>query len=266
MLNTIKVALIDAHKNNNSRAISTKDCERLGISEQALNQWVARVGALHEVTKQYLEASHKPETTDKKLSDLRGAIYGKWRDILKQGTEKDFCRAFYMRKDDVTHIAGLCGEKFISTAIGKRMGNHTATEFRRNIETFVGVRMVVGGYLEDETATTIIEYEGALKTIKSCVEAIEGVKRGKVEVPGLRVKVTALNARLAKQEAMADKFKLEGDARTEFLEELKGARDRAQESLDDYNKKLDAAITKRDNLKEKYESTIAKLHIIDETF
>lgn len=262
----MKELIVKAHNDCNKGAINKAMCKDLGVAEQVLEQWISYVDRLHGATKEFLEMSHDPNATDRQLTAAEGKVFAAWKDVLKNGTADEFQRGFFIRKKDVVHIAGLCGEKFISTAIGTRLANHTSTDFRRNIERLVGVRMVVGGYLKDDDATLILDYEGALKTIKSCTAQIEGEKRGKVEVEGLNATIAKLEAKLQSMIDFAAQYKIEGEARDALLSGIKSALSEARETLTAAQDKLKEATTKRDNLEVKYNEVMARLHRIDETY
>lgn len=266
VLGSMKDALVKAQAECNKGAINVAMCKDLGIPEQDFEQWKSYVDGLHGKVKEYLEASHDSNVSAQKLTALEGAVFAAWKDVLKNGTAEEFSRKFFIRKTDIVHLAGLCGEKFIGTAIGTRLANHTSNDFRRNIERLVGVRMKVCGFLNDEDATTILEYEGAVKTVKSCTTQIEGEKRGNVEVEGLKTTVAKLEAKLDKMAAFATQYNIEGDARDELLGGIKKALKESRDALTTAEKKLKDAQTKRDNLEAKYNETIARLRKTDETF
>lgn len=264
VLGNMKDAIVKANIDCNKSAINADMCNKLGIPEQDFQQWKDYVQRLQDVTKDYLQKSHDIDATDKQLEAARGKIFAAWKDVLKNGTAEEYSPKFFIRKEDVTHIAGLCGEKFIGTAIGTRMANHTANDFRKNIERLVGVRMVLGGYLDDETADIILGYEGAVRTIKSKTAEIDGDEKTKTE--GLKSTIAKLEKKLGEQTTILANFNVSEDARAAILGGIKKALQDARDALKTAEEKLAEAKTKRDNLEVKYNDTIAKLHRIDDTY
>ena len=221
ILPSVKDALIYAHDTlYNSRALSKQDFEEVGLAEQALTQWSAFVEELREVSNAYIDLAQDPNAKDAAITAAQGKVWAEWRKVLKQGTEKEFSEKMFVRKADVIFISGLCGTKFQKTATAKVLAHQTATDFRRNIETLIGIRMAGNAILSDADRDVITAYEAAVRTVSSRTDALNGYTRGKNKVQGLNDKLAAQEAVLKKTKASYDKVKMPAEMQEELLKPL----------------------------------------------
>lgn len=262
-LNTIKSAIVYAHDTlHNSRAIGKAEVEACNISEQAINQWAEYVEELREASNTYLDLAHDADADAKKLQVAQGRVWSEWRRVLKQGTEKDFDSRFFIRKDDLVHICGLCGEKFMKSAKGKQLAHATKSDFRKNIETLIGIRLTGNGILSDDDRDTISNFERAEKQVKTCKEALNGYKdsTGK-KVAGLKDQLKAAKATLKENEALADQLEIDEEKREIFLSVYKERVDTLDKAVTDTAKKQDEAEKTVKETQSAYDEVILKLRI-----
>lgn len=262
-LNSIKTAIVYAHDTlHNSRAIGKAEIEACNISEQAVKQWEAYVEELREASNAYLDMAHDADADAKKLQVAQGRVWSEWRRVLKQGTEKEFDSRFFIRKDDIVHICGLCGEKFLSTSRGKNLAHATKADFRRAIETLIGIRLTGNGMLSDDDRDTIANFEKAQKTVKTCKETLNGYKdsTGK-KVAGLKDQLKAAKVTLKEYETLADQLELDEEKRELFLSGYKDKVDALNKAVTDTAKKqADAEKTVKET-QDAYDAVILKLRI-----
>lgn len=262
-LATIKDAIVYAHDElHNSRAIGKSEIEACNISEQAVNQWAAYVKELQDASNTYLDMSHDPDADAKALQVAQGRVWSEWRRVLKKGTEKEFDSRFFIRKDDIIHICGLCGEKFMNTAKGKNLCHTTATDFRKNIETLIGIRLTGNGMLSDEDRDTISIYEKAVASIKRCDEALKGTKdkTGKL-IPGLNAQLKSEKATLKENEAVADALELDEEKRERFLAPYQEKVKVLETAVKDTKKALDEAQKTKEKNQGAYDKVMLTLRI-----
>lgn len=262
-LNTIKAAIIYAHDElGNSRAIGKHEIEACNISEQAINQWADYVEELRIASNNYLDLAHDAEADAQKIQTAQGRVWSEWRRVLKQGTEKDFDSRFFIRKDDIVHICGLCGEKFLKTAKGKNLAHATKADFRRAIETLIGIRLTGNGMLSDEDRDTISTYEKAVAAIKQANEALNGTKDAKGQpIPGLNANLSAAKASLKEHEELAVALELDEEKTEKFLQSFKDAVEKVETAIKETKKKLEKASNTKAETQETYNKVILTLRI-----
>lgn len=264
MLTTMKAAIIKAHDelmNKGAIGAGKKDADVYGLTEQQIQQWIDYCEELRLVTNDYIDAAADKATTKDQLTKAQSKVISKWKDVLKNGTEDEFSANFFMRPADIVFIGGLCGAKFTSTAVGKQISHQTKSEFRRNIETLIGCRLTGNGILSDEDRDLIEAYEGALKTIKSKNEALDGVEKGQEKTEGLRDALTKAKAAVRKQQAWADRFKLEGDDLEDFMRGVNKLVKDLEAEIKDAESKIKAAEKVRDEKQDDYNLLITKLNL-----
>lgn len=223
-LPAIKDALIYAHDTLfNSRALSDQDFEEVGLTKQAKTQWEMFVEELRQVSNAYIDLAQDPNARGQQISAAEGKVWAEWRRVLKQGTEKDFSEKMFIRKADVVFISGLCGTKFQKTATAKVLAHQTATDFRRNIETLIGIRMAGNSILSDTDRDIIVTYEAACRTLQSRTDALNGYTRGKNKVEGLYSKFNAQRQVLLRTKESYDKVNMPQEMQEELLTGLREA-------------------------------------------
>ena len=262
-LATIKNAIIYAHDTlHNSRAIGKAEIEACNISEQAISQWSAYVEELREASNAYLDIAHDPDADAHAIQVAEGRVWSEWRRLLKKGTEQEFDSRFFIRKNDLVHICGLCGEKFMSTAKGKNLAHATKADFRKNIETLIGIRLTGNGMLSDENRDTIATFERATKTVKTCKDTLNGYKdaSGK-KVAGLKDQLKAARATLKEHEALAETLELDEEKRELFLGVYKDRVDTLDQAVTDTSKKLKEAEKTVTDTQEAYDKVMLTLRI-----
>lgn len=263
-MTTIKAALAYAHDElHNKRALSEADFDEKGLSTQAHEQWVAYVEELREVVCEYNKVAQGKDSTDKAIQTALGKVWSAWRAVLKEGTEGDFNANFFVRKADATMIANFAGLKAMDTARGKQFTNYGKADFRRNIETVIGIRMAGNAVLSDDDRDLVEAYEGAVKTIKRTTDALEGTtdKKGN-PIPGLKTLETIAENNIKREEGFCDKYKVSKEEREDRLASLKKKLKDAQDAVKEAEKSKKAAEKTKEEKEEAYNAVIALLQSV----
>lgn len=277
---SIKEAIAWAHDEmHNRRALGKDDFAELGLTENAYNNWVAYVTELRKAVVDYntvaqaedavkafksLGIKTKSEPDEKKaLATVEGAVWSAWRAVLKAGTEKDFNKNFFVRKADITMIAGFCGLGKVNTARGPQLGTKALTDFRKNIEMCIGVRMTGNGLLSDEKKDLIVAYEGAIRAIQTNTDALNDSKDSKGKtVLGLVNSLEKEQNDLDNLNAMLDEMGATEEQRNKFTAAQQAKVDALSDSVDKAKKAIADAEKVRDEKKEEYDKTIALLNSV----
>lgn len=262
-LGTMKDAIIEARKQGNRRAISKADLEKVNVTEQSLANWEAYVEELRLAAMEYVDLTEKQTASDDEIQVALGAVYAIWRRLLKEGTEKEFDARFFIRKSDIGRIAHLCGERIHrSTKFNAQLVHAEKADFRKNIETIIGIRMAGNGVLNDDDRDTMVKYEQAQNTIKAKSEALDGFKKGKETILGLKAKKTAADAALVKANEFVETYKLTGEAKDAYLKGFQNAVDTLKADIDDAEAKLKEAKKTEKELKKAYTALGKKLNMV----
>lgn len=260
-LATIKAAIVYAHDEmNNTRALGKKDFEKLGLPEQELTLWSSYVEDLRKAVVEYNKLTQDPdkEPSEKEEKTAAGKITAIWRLVLKQGTEDAFHKGFFLRRGDDTTIAKTCGLYFQSTARGRVAATRNATDFRKMIETLIGIRLAGNAMLDDATRDLIVGYESAEHTIKSRTKMLDGDNKTK----GLRDTVKGQKAELAIQQDSLKQLGVEEEKIDAFTKALKKAIEDNEKAIKEAEKAKSDAQKVIDENKDAYDKAIALLKSI----
>lgn len=257
-LMTMKDMLTFAHDElHNSRALNAKDFEDHGVAEQTFTQWKGYVDELRKACKGYLEVAEDDKATDKKLQEVLNKVWMAWRAVCKEGAEKDFNKNFFIKRNDAHTICEWCNRDAVNTAHGKTWGQKESTNFRKHIETMIGIRMTGNAVLTDDERDLIVAYEGALRSIKTNEDLLnDTVERGQTKW-GLRSQLKFAQNDLDKQTALIDSLKIEGDAKETLLKKYRDEIAEKAKAVAKADEAIKKATKIRDEKKSAYDKAIA---------
>lgn len=262
-IKSIKKALIYAHDEMmNRHALNKEDFEKLDLADSTLNSWIEYVEELRETTKEYLRLSEDKDATEEQIIGALGKVAAGWRRVCKEGAESDFHKNFFVRKTDAYTIAEWCGRTATITARGRVWAPKGKADFRKHVETLIGIRMAGNAILTDEQRDYITDYEGAIRMIKNKEDALaDTVTRGKTTY-GLRSVAKFKAKDLEEHEAFFDKYKITGQEREDELKVYRDALATAKKAVADAEADIKKYEKIRDTNKEGYDKTIALLKSI----
>lgn len=261
---TVKKALAWAHDEGNKHVLSRKEFEELGLSDQAYDQWEAFTDDLRVAAAEYNRLAQSATSTKEDLAKAEDAVWKAWRSVLAEGTEQKFNKNFFMRPYDAHTIGNWAALKAVPTAHGRVWGTQAKADFRRNIETMIGIRMAGNAMLTDDQHNLITSYEKAVASIQRNQEALEdSVQNGKRK-PGLKSALESAKNRLNSMESLVGSLgdSITKDAADKILESAKSAVIEADTAVKTAEKAIKEAETKRDNLKDEYDKAIAKIKML----
>lgn len=261
---TIHDVLTYAHDvMHNRKALSKEDFEKCNATEQAFTQWETYVNDLRKVAVEYVNLTEDPEASDQKIDTARRAVYAEWRTILEVGAEDAFHPGFFIRKEDAAKIGHWGSFTTIDTAVGRVAANNGKAEFRKRIETLIGIRMAGNKILTDAERELLLKYEGSIRTIDRLTKEIDGFTRdGKEIIHGLKNDVADLEATVKKHTEQAKKYGLSDEDTENFVKFAQTKLDEANAKLADATKTLVAAKKVRDANKVEYDELRGKLRTI----
>lgn len=182
-------ALVEAHNNNNKKAIDESICKTAGVDVSYLTQWKAEVNKLYDALKDYMKIKLNPSAkvkTKAALEEARNKIYPAWKEIMSNGEPSRFKKELKCEEDDVESLIGYM-EAFFPTAVGTQRTIETQKMFRKHVEALLGCKMAKNRVLKEEEIEVIRAYEGAVKSIPNLEEQI---KNAKDRVKFLNVKIS----------------------------------------------------------------------------
>lgn len=261
---TIKKAIAWAHDEGNKHALSKKEFEDLGLSDQSHDQWEAYNDELRTAAAEYNRLAQSATSTKEQLAKAEDEVWKAWRSVLAEGTEQKFNKNFFMRPYDAHTIGNWAALRAVPTAHGRVWGTQAKADFRRNIETLIGIRMAGNAMLDDTAHNTIVGYEKAVASIKRNEEALADTVQNGKRKPGLRSQLEAAKSRLSGMESLIESLgdSITKDAADKILESAKDAVTNADLAVKTAETAIKDAKTKRDNLKAEYDKQIAKIKMI----
>lgn len=214
--NVMRNALVAAHNQNNTKAITADQATGAGVDAAAFKKWCSDVNALRETVWNYVAKKKNSRRDAIKAEEIRAArelIYPKWREILAAGEEKVLEKQLRVSENDIEDLIGFswC---FMGTGKGTAEARVGEQIFRRLVESLIGCAIAKNAVLTDEDRETLTAYYGAQKTVQRCIDkiaelntTIKSYKLKMGEVKG-EAKFTEYLQSLIKQ-AEADKADLE---------------------------------------------------------
>ncbi|MCR5453191.1 MAG: hypothetical protein K6F00_11245 [Lachnospiraceae bacterium] len=243
----------------NSRALSKKDFEDKGVSEQVFNQWEAYVEELRLQVVEYNKLAQSSSASSKAINNALGHVWVAWRLVIKQGTESEYNKNFFIRENDAHMIAEWAGLTAVTTAHGKQWSTASKTNFRRNVETAIGIRMAGNNVLSDDDRDLIQAYESAQKTVTNMTNALnDKIESGKT-TPGYRTLLRGAEKALEDMQKLVKTLDVTDESRQKILEKYEFAVTAAKASVTDAEKKIKAAQETIDEKQKNYDKLIATL-------
>ena len=243
----------------NKKALSKTDFTEHGLSEQVFDQWEAYVEEMRQQVIEYNKLAQSRDASDQDIANALGHVWAAWRAVLKQGTESEYNKNFFVRENDAHMIAEWAGLTAISTARGKQWTTATKTNFRRNVEIAIGIRMAGNAMLSDDQRDLIQAYEGAKKTVKNMTDALnDKIEKGKT-TPGLRTVLRGTEKGLEDMQKLVSTLKVSDEDKKKLLEKYEFAVTQAKAAVSDAEKKLKDAQDTIDEKQMDYDKLIAIL-------
>lgn len=180
--NTMYPAIVAAHNANNTRAITEKNCEDLGIGKDHLDQFIKECNELRKAVVAYVVAKHdhKMEFKDKEKTALRNKIFPLWKTMLESGEVSCFAKELHVSSFDIDSLVGY-GEMFVGSASGTQIAATTEQVFRKNVESLLGCRVAKNSVLSDADRDVLKIFSSATRTISSGEKDMETLV-GKIEM------------------------------------------------------------------------------------
>ena len=243
----------------NKKALSKTDFTEHGLSEQVFDQWEAYVEEMRQQVIEYNKLAQSRDASDQDIANALGHVWAAWRAVLKQGPESEYNKNFFVRENDAHMIAEWAGLTAISTARGKQWTTATKTNFRRNVEIAIGIRMAGNAMLSDDQRDLIQAYEGAKKTVKNMTDALnDKIEKGKT-TPGLRTVLRGTEKGLEDMQKLVSTLKVSDEDKKKLLEKYEFAVTQAKAAVTDAEKKLKDAQDTIDEKQMDYDKLIATL-------
>lgn len=275
---SIKDAIAWAHDDMmNKRALNVKDFEDLGLTKQAHEQWVAYVSELKEAVDTYNDITQAKDTlkafkaakieTEKEVKDkqtaidiVTGRVWSTWRSVVKEGSENEFNKRFFIYETDLPMIIGFCGLGTINTKKGKQFDHKQEADFRKMVETCIGIRMAGNGMLSDATRDVVLAYESAVKKIDTnkALLADSKDKDGRT-IAGLESNLKLTTIKLDEQTKMLDELGIDAEKKATILKSLQTEVDTLTTKVKDAKKAITDNEEIRDKNQKAYDKAIALL-------
>lgn len=243
----------------NKKALSKNDFNEHGLSDQVFDQWEAYVEEMRQQVIEYNKLAQSRNAKDVDIANALGHVWAAWRAVLKQGTESAYNKNFFVRENDAHMIAEWAGLTAVTTARGKQWSTASKTNFRRNVEIAIGIRMAGNAVLSDDQRDLIQAYEGAKKTVKNMTDALnDKVEKGK-STPGLRTILRGTEKGLEEMQKLVATLTLGDEDKKKLLEKYEFAVTQAKAAVIDAEKKLKDAQEVIDDKQADYDKLIATL-------
>lgn len=277
-LASIKDVIIYAHDElHNKRALSVKDFEDAGSTQQAHTQWTewvkelkAAVDTYNDVTQAQdtlkafkaakIETQKPVDTKEKAIEIVTGKVLSAWRSILKVGTEEKFDKRFFIYDTDLAMVAGFCGLHTTDTAVGRQFSHKAEADFRKQVEMCIGIRLAGNGMLSDATRDLIVAYESAVKKIDANKAALNDSKdnSGKT-VAGYESSLKLAIIELEEMTKMYDEVGISAEQKVFLLKNTQAKVDDLTKKVKDAKEAIEDAEKIKNKNEKAYDKAIALL-------
>ena len=194
ILKEMKQPLINAHNNNNAKAISKDFATGSGVSERAYTSWCTWIETLYIKVTPWAEKWNNGDCSDEEIQAIMDEVIP----ILKQLSRVD--DKLFVRINDVGAICKMAHQfgKSTNGSVDVVMGK---VAFRRQIETMIGNRLAKNAALTEDDYDIVIKYDRAVAN----KEKAENRLNGYIDAKG--AKVVGLKEQLEEAEKKADSIK-----------------------------------------------------------
>lgn len=260
----IQDALIAAHNDGNTRAITKKDAQELGILDATFEMWVSVNNELRKAVGDFVQKKfHATEKDAPELRKIRNQIYKVWKKMLVRANgDPVLSGTMKVNQFDVDSLVGFA-ENYIKTDNGTAWTVQTALKFRKDCEAYIGCKMTENEVLGDEDRDAITTLADAIKMKEKAQNALNGYMKGKDKEPGILEKIAAKEGEVEKRNKQIIRTtellkQADGEIKSYMEGILEGTKDQlkvaSQELADLRNQKTQA----EENIK-KADKTIASI-------
>lgn len=162
----LKAGIIQCHHANNRKAMTLEDCGKNATSNE-FNNWIAYCEQLRQYAQEYSVITQDKSASDEMIQRVREDLYDCWSSVLTAAMGEKFSRKWFIRKDDTAWLL-RAAVRNVNTAHGSAYGIRTITEFRREVERFIGCRIASNSILDDDKIAVIEKYEKAVQRVSDC--------------------------------------------------------------------------------------------------
>ena len=244
-VNVMRPALIEAHYACNKHAIKKSEAEDAGVVERMFDKWKESITKLQSTITPYIKAKMEVPIDEVKCQEAREKIFPAWEKILEVGEENPETPELEATEQDVDSLVGFA-ETYIGSAKGTLWSVQTDQKFRKDVEAFLGCKIIINVVLDHAERDLVRNYERSLVTIVTKQKELDGYDDKEGHKNGLRDDVRLKKDDIAGLQNTIQKIEsLKGSATGDALEFFEGQTDFANkriEALEAEIKDLDGAI------------------------
>lgn len=174
-INKMRQVFIVARDAGN-KTITKKMVTDNGITEGYFQSWCNIADKLHALVCSYIDEARSPNSDGEKIARLRNLIFAQWKEALSCAQPDEDSNALKANAEDLTALIGYA-EKFQAESNGKsakKLISHAKINpFRRNVETFIGIRIAEVSVMTDAVRDFLNTEKKLLKSIRRAKGAIE---------------------------------------------------------------------------------------------
>lgn len=170
----MRAAIVKAHNDGNRKAIDRQRVADADVDNAVFLQWQNDVDKLHGVVFNYVSLK-KDARFDASISeaDVRAArelIFPKWKELLRycDSTPKEL----HVNESDVEDLYKFAWEFFNVEGKGTVETSSSPTEFRRNVEAFIGCAIAANKVMTLDDKTVIDKYQKAQRAQANALDEI----------------------------------------------------------------------------------------------
>lgn len=263
-VNTLEIMarpLATMHRLNNKKVISSDFMDGIpttaevtqDMKTQGFKAWIIGVKAVYTALQPWAEKFNDRSVTDAELDEIWAGVLPAWQKL------NTVCKYVWIRDNDVRRLCGFM-MKSASTSKGTVDTLVPLNEFRRSVETMIGIRMAQTALLSADDYAVIKKYDSAVATRTKAQIQLDGSE----ETEGLNAKLANAQAAL---DAAKDMIKALGvKAKDVENNELLTAYNDNVTSIEDQIARVNGQIAKADDtigkLQTKYDDIMAKVNEI----
>lgn len=197
-VNAMRPALKEAYENGNTKAISVKDCQALGITVGYFEIYKNNLENLFNALCEYSRIKHTPDAKAEDIANAYEQIFPLWKEAMSNAEKKKDSKDFSVDLRDVEDLLGFV-QKFQNNSNEKNAvkvwSMETFTLFRRKVETMLGIKIAKAEVMTDAMRDYLRKEKALINKINNCNSAIDKAKADNDVLNGYLAKVTEKSAK-----------------------------------------------------------------------
>lgn len=170
--------IVQAHNDGNRKAIDGKMVVNSEVDNAVFLTWQTDVSKLQTTVFNYVQKKKDADIEGSGISAAevqaaRELIFPKWKELLRYADNE--AKELHVKEGDVEDLYKFAWEFFNVEGKGTVETSSSATDFRRNVEAFLGCRIAGNLVMTLQDKEIVNNYQKAKRAVANALDAIDGL-------------------------------------------------------------------------------------------